>query len=366
MEKSATETAELLIFFDKLFDSVNGNTLFSIDGKELKCAVSSSSGHILFWRNSRKALKNMYFINPKTNERVSPPSLKNWICSLAGMEELFKILKANDVSFFKPRFINQDPIENFFGQLRQHGGRNTNPTVQNFKQFYKTLLLNNFVTRHSLSANCERDNSVNIISSVKQFVTQGVPEQIEYTSQDLDAVLVDIDTLSEMPLTYIDTISVGYVSGFISKKMQSLNSCCKNNVLCTEKNSRWHDLCIAKEFRDSVPNKLRYCTPNFIAAIAQIYNILKLLITKFYTKRNFLNIVMYYLNKNVDFKFEKCEHANDLKAIVIKHFTILCCHNWANGINRILCGTDTRHRATDVVYKAAIEYYNKRKRRIRK
>ncbi|KAJ8911995.1 hypothetical protein NQ315_003277 [Exocentrus adspersus] len=123
LDKSATETAEILSFFDKLFDSVNGYALLSSHGKELKCAA----------------------------------------------------------------------------------------TVQNFKQFYKTLLLNNFVTRHSLSANCETDNSVNIISSVKRFETQGVPEETEYTTQEFDALLLNIN-ISEMPLTYVDTISVGYFS----------------------------------------------------------------------------------------------------------------------------------------------------------
>ncbi|KAJ8914552.1 hypothetical protein NQ315_010016 [Exocentrus adspersus] len=90
LDKSATETAEILSFFDKLFDSVNGYALLYSHGKELKCAVSDSSGHIEYWRNTRKALKNMYFIKPVTNEKIIPPSIKNWIRTLAGKEEFKK------------------------------------------------------------------------------------------------------------------------------------------------------------------------------------------------------------------------------------------------------------------------------------
>ncbi|XP_023312941.1 uncharacterized protein LOC108916758 [Anoplophora glabripennis] len=99
LDASGSQTAEVLKFFDKLFDSVNGNTLFPKNGKILKCAVSSSSGHVMFWREARNHLKNMYFVNVISKEEMVPPSLKNWIRTLAGMEELLKILKENNITF---------------------------------------------------------------------------------------------------------------------------------------------------------------------------------------------------------------------------------------------------------------------------
>jgi hypothetical protein len=91
-----------------------------------------------------------------------PPSLKHWTCNLQGMEYLVKNLTWLDISYLLTKNINQDPVKFFFCQIRQHGGRNTNPTVVQSKSFFKTLLINNFVTRHSINANCENDDSSHI------------------------------------------------------------------------------------------------------------------------------------------------------------------------------------------------------------
>lgn len=56
------------------------------------------------------------------------------------------------------RHLNQDPIENFFGAIRSHGCRNTNPTPEKFEGAFTTLLINNFSSVHTpAGANCEKD-----------------------------------------------------------------------------------------------------------------------------------------------------------------------------------------------------------------
>ncbi|KAL1488734.1 hypothetical protein ABEB36_014533 [Hypothenemus hampei] len=81
-----------------------------------------------------------------TGKMITVPSLNNWAISL----EAFKFLTFNlkhrfNIKFFMPRRLNQDPLENFFGQMRQHGGRNINPNVPVFINHFKTLLVNNLV-----------------------------------------------------------------------------------------------------------------------------------------------------------------------------------------------------------------------------
>nr|CAD7577671.1 unnamed protein product [Timema californicum] len=42
LDKETANTADLLLFMDKLFDSVNGNSIHASNGKMLRCAVSET------------------------------------------------------------------------------------------------------------------------------------------------------------------------------------------------------------------------------------------------------------------------------------------------------------------------------------
>ncbi|XP_023312155.1 uncharacterized protein LOC108913363 [Anoplophora glabripennis] len=106
MEESATGTAEILSFFDTLFDSVNGTSLYGEGGKKLKCIVSQTSGHIQFWRDARRSLCNMYFMKDGTTEKCTPPSLINWRTTLAGLEHLLSCLKV--VKFPKKQWTTEE------------------------------------------------------------------------------------------------------------------------------------------------------------------------------------------------------------------------------------------------------------------
>ena len=56
----------------------------------------------------------------------------NYLFAVKSFIELTKCLLStagDDVMFLSER-VSQDPLENYFGQLRARGGRNENPTVQ--------------------------------------------------------------------------------------------------------------------------------------------------------------------------------------------------------------------------------------------
>lgn len=170
LEPRAKDTATIFQFFDSLFDSVNGSTLYPKGGKSLRCAATSTSEHLQFWINAKQTLKQMYFQREGTNEKIVPPSLKNWIETITSFQEILKYLNKNNISFFMPRAINQDAVENFFCQIRQHGHRNTNPSPTSFMYSFRALLLNNMASVHSLAANCEADDCTNIIADVQKFI----------------------------------------------------------------------------------------------------------------------------------------------------------------------------------------------------
>ena len=62
------------------------------------------------------------------------------------------------------RYLNQDPMENFFGLIRANGCRDIKPSCQQFSASFKSLFIDNLTSSHSIGANCAPDDSRFIIS----------------------------------------------------------------------------------------------------------------------------------------------------------------------------------------------------------
>ncbi|KAI4459370.1 transposable element-related [Holotrichia oblita] len=159
LPKSASDTADFLLFGDKIFDSVNGSRVKPLAGKTLRCAITAESEHIEFWNQAARVLDSITFDN-KGNDFI-PPTISNWKTTIRGLKYIWNKYGSR-LKFLCPRNFNQDPLEIFFGSIRSHGARNVNPTPAFFSIAFKTLLLNNFMSTHSPGANCEDDNSEGI------------------------------------------------------------------------------------------------------------------------------------------------------------------------------------------------------------
>ncbi|CAH2039634.1 unnamed protein product, partial [Iphiclides podalirius] len=72
------ETADLLLFFDNLFDSVNGSFgRRGSHGKPLLGPVKPHSAHHQIWAEAKTSLRNMKFIGID-GRTESVPTLNNW------------------------------------------------------------------------------------------------------------------------------------------------------------------------------------------------------------------------------------------------------------------------------------------------
>ncbi|CAH2094612.1 unnamed protein product [Euphydryas editha] len=156
----------MTLLLDKLFDSLNSNTFHVPDGKMYKGCVKPSSPHHQLWEEAIKTLKTVKFIQKKKvggkiqMVETTVPSVNNFIKTIEGMKALWKKLNVKyGFDAMLTRHFNQDPIENFFGNIRSYGARNTAPDAVAFEGAYKSLLLNNFNSPHSLQANCEKDDN---------------------------------------------------------------------------------------------------------------------------------------------------------------------------------------------------------------
>lgn len=99
------------------------------------------------------------FTKKETGERSRPPCLVGWANNIKAFQYLWPKMKRLGFKVMKLRHLNQDPIENLFGLIRQFCGSNTNPTTTQFISALKTSLITRFIKTSSTGKNCEDDEA---------------------------------------------------------------------------------------------------------------------------------------------------------------------------------------------------------------
>ncbi|CAH2083306.1 unnamed protein product [Euphydryas editha] len=224
---------DLTLLIDDLFDSLNVNSLCIPNGKDFKGPVKRNTPHHELWKKAKLVLRTITFIQKVTVqgkvrlvEKVVP-SVRNLIKTIEGMELLWQILSRRyRLDLMMTRNFNQDPLENFFGNIRSYGARNVAPNTMGFEGAFKALLLNNFSSPHSGKANCEEDlnkclQSLDFFLKEKN-VTPNVSEEnnsiIHFNSE------VCFDQQHE-----IDAGQSNYVCGWVlTKCLKNVVKGCKN------------------------------------------------------------------------------------------------------------------------------------------
>ncbi|XP_026830081.1 uncharacterized protein LOC113563113 [Ooceraea biroi] len=185
-------TAETVNFFNDLFDSVNSS---EVNDNILGSPVKEDSAHHTFWTNTKHVLRKMRYVDKITRESKIVPSLRNWLITIDGFQKLWKIVNLKyGFNHLKTRYCNQDPIENFFGQIRSHAVRNINPTLSQFQDSFVTLLLSNMKSISIASGNCEVVKDSFMLFSLKKYLEHDVTNIEAYDIDDSN----DIDEPHEL------------------------------------------------------------------------------------------------------------------------------------------------------------------------
>ena len=178
MKPEEEDTGYLFHIVDNIFDSMNGEEKFTqkrinLDGEEEEyiyktlIPTSGECPHKELWDEAIVLFENMKLVKntPKAKER--PNIVNNFVHTLKSFKLLRKKMKEHGFPSFSGRLFNQDPIENFFGQIRQHGARNTKPTTAAFKDYFKSLLVNSVVQNNVRSTNCEDSLSSGFLVNIQ-------------------------------------------------------------------------------------------------------------------------------------------------------------------------------------------------------
>ena len=162
---SAVGTAELIANMDNIFDCLNSSSLNST--KIYKKALSEDSAHHKFIDDMLPFIQSIKVINRESKEDVTNKlrCLKGLQLTLNGVLALWDTLhKDYGLDFLLTRRLNQDPLENFFGLIRQQGGNCDNPTPLQFTRAFRKLFVDNFLTP-LLSGNCAEDFDAYLVKS---------------------------------------------------------------------------------------------------------------------------------------------------------------------------------------------------------
>lgn len=315
-EKEGCDTAEMILFFDRLFDSVNGHTLKP--EKPLRVAVSDDSPHFSFWKRAIKRLRRMRFVDSVDKKPLKESTiLKNWISTILGFRKLWKILKTYKFKYFKPRILNQDSLTHFFGQIRSLGERNVKPTCAEFESSFKTLLLNNLTSRCTVENNSENKTDGPLLFTLKEFICC----KAKRLSNDMENLqMLNLETEIKLSDTTQDN---SYIFSSIAANILN-NSCvrqchvCKSLIMDPTKSELVPSERLSKAFQDA-NNILTQKMSN----VCYLHHTALMLEIELYTL--------------MDLCWLDCQrHHNMLKELLVSYTVVFFILKWCNGINEIL------------------------------
>ena len=220
------DTAETFKLFDNMFDCFNSSR--KTDSKPYKCAITAKSQHwdlleearIFFekvecWGADKKGIMKL----------TRPPCFNGWLLAISCLKQLSSDLYAEGLTYLTTRNLNQDPLENLFAHIRHSGGDRENPSVGQFRESLRYMMISACLDlHHHAGTNCEMDVAQTLFDST---TVSSLPTERSRVAED-------------EPLDFNDTVNEDSMRDFPSDLMQA-------NVLyyiagrCTTKFTTFHD-----------------------------------------------------------------------------------------------------------------------------
>ncbi|KAL0881407.1 hypothetical protein ABMA27_001275 [Loxostege sticticalis] len=361
LSKECQDTADVIIFFDSLFDSLNGSfdNHKKRSGKPLLGPVTPHSQHKKEWSKAKNILRSMKFVDSKGIRTASVPSLKNWLTTIENIEYLvFVLSKKYNLTSLWMRHFNQDPLENFFGCIRSHGYRNNMPTCAGFEVAFAALLINNLSSLHSPGANCEYDDckifkTLNTLFFDEPEMSSCTAE-VDFEDCNSDDIFVCLSEKRKDPKI---RAQLEYVTGYVLKKNYKKKcETCKESLFDRSKES----IIQIREFFDN-KKCLTYPSQALLKCFSHIQDVVIRIIQNDSRKNNIQAYIKTILSIVIDYSFINCvEHKADIIKKLENVSLNLFIYNWCKDTNKILAGSRSDYDSRDEVQLLAFNYCKKR------
>lgn len=327
-EKEGRDTAEIILFFDQLFDSVNGHALrTTASEKPLKVAISCNSPHFPFWKRAIKRLHKMRFVDSKNKKPLrNSAALRNWIFTIRGFRKLWMIIKPLEFKCLKPRMLNLDCLRHFFGQIRSFGVKNINPTCAEFENSFKTLLINNLTSPRPVGNDSTRKIDGSLLFTLKGFISKTKSNCNFKLIENLQLLELEIET---NPLNkgsnywnICDSIATKILNNSRIKGCDFCRNLLTNSTKYNEKFEISPSHKLLCEFQ-----KADHILTQVMSNVCYSHHTALMLETELYT--------------HMDFHWLNCQqHEVPLKELIVPYMVVFYIYKWCNGINDILIVKD--------------------------
>ncbi|KAK2577974.1 hypothetical protein KPH14_002673 [Odynerus spinipes] len=325
-------TAHLLLFLNDLFDTVNGGNskISSKNNIRKKISVTGPCEQEEIWNKAISIFQNMKFIPRKMRDRKRPPVLKNWVHTLRGFKLLRESLYNLGFTDFAARSFNQDCIENFFDQIRQHGVRNVNPTCTAFMGYYKSLIFNAFVASSTNGGNCEDEGKFSNLVQLESFLNY--PARLNLN--DAPSMLPDFPL--NFPI-YDSLTEAAYICIDMFLKRSGVIQYTKTCHVCLQNIMQIDDLVVMED--EQIFSAVSTYNRFFIKTLTKVTHV-----CNFYLPRicHFLQLsrkLKHYVLQSTSFYFVKCEHAEELERFVINSYVDFFIRQYLMNVRKILSGS---------------------------
>ncbi|XP_068083434.1 uncharacterized protein [Anabrus simplex] len=237
LPSEAIYTAEFVETIDNLLDSLNSCNQNAHESKLYRCALSGNSPHIEFWNKFLKEIGTWKIIDLKTgrDKTCMFSFIDGWQITIRSVIFLWNRLKKVGFKYLNLKALNQDPLENAFCCIRQHGISNTNSTCFQFIAALKTCIVNNMALPFKTMSNCESDDCFPL-SNLCQFLKSADDDNPGVSgtgSVDPEGINYCVSQTSESHSELLeDNQAVTYVAGYILKVL-NVNNECDVCVCCT-------------------------------------------------------------------------------------------------------------------------------------
>lgn len=219
LPEEAKHTADFIEKMNNIFDVLNSSQVASTN--KYKKAFSSKPYQVDTLEEAAKMFENIKAIDKtkgvNTTKRIK--TFKNILITIRSILMLSQDLESKGIKFLFTRRLNQDPLENFFGAVRQQGGNCKNPTPIQFMRAFSKLFLSNMMQTSRFS-NCQED-VCELLQKAETFFETPKPSECHSRKPSAVALNGDVDYRFDLP----DKNALTYVAGYLLHKCGKKHNC---------------------------------------------------------------------------------------------------------------------------------------------